>query len=256
LYSGLIGWVLLLAITFAAADATAVSEGGGTSIAIFEAAMGSAWVKFILIISTMGQLFCGMSCVTSASRMTFAFSRDGAIPGHRLWTRLNHHRVPYMSVLFIGFWALVITLPALFGNADGFPVAFFAVVSIAVIGLYIAYVIPVFLRWRQGESYERGPWNLGSKYKWLNPIAVLWVALCVVIFSLPFTPAAVPWASDFNWSSFNYAPAMVIAVIILATILWFTGGSKHFHSPAEDMGAEAHELEVEIGAPPRFPEAP
>ena len=255
-YSGLIGWVVLLAITFAAADATAVNDGGGTSIAVFEAAMSSAWVKFILIISVVGQLFCGMSCLTSASRMTYAFSRDGAIPGHRIWTKLNHHRVPYMSVIFMGVVAFIVTLPALKGNADGFPVAFFAIVSIAVIGLYIAYVIPVYLRWRQGASYERGPWNLGNNYKWLNPIAVLWVALCVIIFSLPFTPAAVPWASDFNWSSFNYAPAMVIGVILFATILWFAGGRKTFHSPAEDMQAEAHELESELGAPPKFPEAP
>ena len=39
------------------------------------------------------------------------------------------------------------------------PVAFFAVVSIAVIGLYIAYVIPIYLRWRQGDEFEAGPWT-------------------------------------------------------------------------------------------------
>ena len=41
------------------------------------------------------------------------------------------------------------------------PVAFFAVVSIAVIGLYIAYVIPIYLRWREGDKFEPGPWNNG-----------------------------------------------------------------------------------------------
>jgi len=255
-WSGVIGWIVLLAITFAAADVAVVNDGGGTSIAIFEAAMSSAWVKFILIISTLGQLFCGMSCVTSASRMTYAFSRDGAIPGHRIWTKLNHHRVPYAAVLFIGFFSILVTVPALWGNEDGFPFAFFAVVSITVIGLYIAYVIPVFLRWRQGASYERGPWNLGNKYKWLNPIAVIWVILSVIIFSLPFVPAAVPWASDFSWEAFNYAPVTVLAVILFATILWFATGRKTFHSPAEDMAAEAHQLESELGAPPKFPEAP
>ena len=49
--------------------------------------------------------------------------------------------------------ALIITLPALKGNSAGdpFPFAFFAVVSITVIGLYIAYAIPIFLRWRAGQ---------------------------------------------------------------------------------------------------------
>ena len=49
------------------------------------------------------------------------------------------------------------------GNNGGYPVAFFAVVSIAVIGLYIAYVIPIFLRWRQGDAFQAGPWNLGAQ---------------------------------------------------------------------------------------------
>ena len=42
-----------------------------------------------LIIATVGQLFCALACLTSASRMCFAFSRDRAVPGHRLWTKLN-----------------------------------------------------------------------------------------------------------------------------------------------------------------------
>ena len=155
-YSAIIGWFVLLAITFAVGSADVGNEAAGYTPAIFAAVMDSWAAKLVILIALIGQLFCGMSCLTSASRMTFAFSRDGAIPGHKTWTRLNHHRVPYMAVLFIGFWALVITLPALKGNEGGIPFAFFAVVSIAVIGLYIAYVIPVFLRWRQGDAYERG----------------------------------------------------------------------------------------------------
>ena len=54
-----------------------------------------------------------------------------------------------------------------------------------MIGLYIAYVIPVYLRWRKGDSFEPGPWTLGQKYKWVNPAAVIWVIICVIIFSLP-----------------------------------------------------------------------
>src|ERR1051325_8817283 len=85
-WSALIGWIVLLAITFAAADVNKVSEGGGTVFAVFENAMDSGWVKFVLIIAVCGQLFCGMSCMTSASRMMYAFSRDRAVPG---WTLLG-----------------------------------------------------------------------------------------------------------------------------------------------------------------------
>ena len=79
--------------------------------------------------------------------------------------------------------------------------AFLAVTSISVIGLYIAYTIPVFLRWRMGDEFEPGPWTLGRKYRWINPIAVVWVALCVIIFCLPFTPAAVLREHGFSWSA-------------------------------------------------------
>src|SRR3712207_9442446 len=87
----------------------------------------------------------------------------------RMWTRLNHHRVPHFAVLFACFWAMVITLPALEGDENNYTYAFLAVVSITVIGLYIAYVMPVFLRWRKGDSWQPGPWTLGRKYKWVNP---------------------------------------------------------------------------------------
>ena len=111
----------------------------------------------MILISCIGQLFCGMACVTSASRMMYAFSRDRAVPGWRLWTRLNHHRAPVGAVLFVVVCALLITLPALWNVEAGIPVAFFAVVSVCVIGLYIAYVIPVFLRWRIGDAVRARP---------------------------------------------------------------------------------------------------
>ena len=117
----------------------------------------------VILIATIGQLFCGMACLTSASRMCYAFSRDRAVPGHRLWTQLNHHRVPTFSVIFMACCALIVTLPALIGDENNYTYAFFAVVSITVIGLYIAYVIPIFLRWRMGDAFEPGPWTLGKQ---------------------------------------------------------------------------------------------
>lgn len=255
-YSGVIGWVVLLAITFMITDTAVATSLGGYTPALFLHFLPATAAKAIIAIALVGQLFCGLSCVTSASRMTFAFSRDGAIPGSRFWTTLSRNRVPWAAVLFIGAWALLITVPALWGTGDEVPVAFFAVVSVAVIGLYIAYVVPIFLRWRQGSRYELGPWNLKGNHRWLNPIACIWVALCVIVFSLPFTPAGIPWDAGFSWESFNYAPATVVAVVLLATVLWFLQGRRRFQGPAEEMDRSARSLGSEIGEPPEFPEAP
>src|SRR5919112_4180911 len=234
-YSALIGWVLLLALTFAATDTKAIDDGGGGSLAIIESALSSTAGEIVILISCIGQLFCGMACVTSASRMTYAFSRDRAIPGWRLWTRLNHHRIPAYAVLFVCFWALVVTVPALEGDENAFPYAFFAVVSITVIGLYIAYVIPVFLRWRKGDAWQPGPWTLGRKYKWINPAAVIWVAICVVIFCLPFTPAGVPGREEFDWKYVNYAPITVGIVLLVVGIWWLVSARHTFKGPVRNI---------------------
>ena len=167
--------------------------------------------------------------------MMFAFSRDRAVPGHRLWTRLNHHRVPAYAVLGSCAAALIVTLPALEGDENAFPYAFFAVVSITVIGLYIAYVMPTYLRWRMGDTFEPGPWTLGRKYKWVNPAAILWVAICVVIFILPFNPAGVPWRDEFDWKYVNYAPITVGGVLLIVG-LWWTLRAKHtFTGPVRNI---------------------
>jgi amino acid transporter len=233
-YSAVIGWMVLLALTFAAIHPDKVT-GTYPVLGLLESALSSSAAKAVILISTIGQLFCGMACVTSASRMTFAFSRDGAIPGHGLWRRLGSNRTPTWAVFFVVMAALVITFPAYFPNKAGTPVAFLAVTSIAVIGLYIAYTIPTFLRWRMGDRFEPGPWTLGKKHRWINLTAIIWVGICVVIFCLPFSPAGVFFKSGFNWSSVNYAPLVVIGVMLVVTGWYLISAKKTFKGPVRTI---------------------
>ena len=64
----------------------------------------------MLFITVGAQLYCGMSSITSASRMLYAFSRDRATPGHQWWRRLNAARVPYMAVMAIETFGFRTTL--------------------------------------------------------------------------------------------------------------------------------------------------
>ncbi len=244
-YSAVIGWIVLLAITFSVTNVAGANEALGFAPTLLTEALGTGWAKFVLIISTAGQLFCGGACLTSASRMCYAFSRDrgfGKRPSAVI-SRVNSERVPLYAVLLMATLALIITLPALAGNGENVPFAFFAVVSVCVIGLYIAYVIPIFLRWRKGDDFQPGPWTNGKKYKWMNSFATFWVILITIIFCLPFTPAAVPWNSEFSWESFNYAPLTVAVVIIGAAIAWFVSARKHFTGQVREI-----EIEAAIGA--------
>ena len=139
-------------------------------------------------------------------------------------------------MLFVCVFALIITIPAYFPNAAGIPVAFFAVASISVIGLYIAYTIPVFLRWRMKDKFSAGPWTLGRHYRWINPIAFIWVGLCVIIFCLPVNnPGGVYFKNGFSWNLVNYAPIVTIGVMLAVTIWYVVSARRTFTGPVRTI---------------------
>jgi amino acid transporter len=234
-YAALFGWFVLLAITFAASDTAAINDAGGTSLSVFTSSMSEGWAETVILISTIGQVFCGMAGLTSASRTFFAFSRDRAVPGWQFWSQVDSRHVPARAVLGMSGLCLLVTIPALWGTAAGFPWAFFAVVSITVIGLYIAYVIPVYLRLKAGDSFVPGAWNLGAKYKWMCRVAVGWTAIAVVIFCLPFVPAGVPWRDEFDWTAVNYAPITVAVVMLAVWIWWEASAKRHYTGPVRTV---------------------
>ena len=230
-YSAVGGYILLLAFLFAVQDPQGVSDGGGAVDVIFTQALSERWHFLVLFISTAGQLFCTTACLTSTSRMTFAFSRDGAIPGSSWLSKVRpSNKIPTNAVIFAAVIGVIITLPAL-KSVGGIPVAFFAVVSVAVIGLYLAFLIPIFLRWRMGDSFEPGAWTNGSKYKWMNLVAVIEIAIISVYFILPFTPAGVPGNKDFSWSAVNYAPVLTVGSLIVLAIWWQVSAKHWFTGP-------------------------
>jgi amino acid transporter len=190
----------------------------------------------ILIIATVGQLFCGAAGLTSASRTWYAFSRDRGIPGWWLFRRLNRDRVPSYAVIAISVLSAIVTIPAFWSTdaAPTFPWAFFAIVGICTVGLYLAYIIPVYLRLRQGEAFERGPWNLGRHYRWINPVAIIWVAITVIAFILPYGPASVPWFDEWDPPAFNYT-ILVGVMFVLVAIWWHLSAKRKYKGPVRTL---------------------
>ena len=214
----LAGWVLLIAVTAAIQDYEGArqSDTGLPPAQIFIDAAGRHTGELLLLICAVAQFFCGMASVTANSRMSYAFSRDGALPGSRLWARVNPRTgTPTNSIWLCVACSVLLATPALKS-----VVAYLAVTSIAVIGLYIAYVIPVFLR-RRNPAFRQGAWSLGRWSPVIGWVAVGWVAFIVVLFLLP--PAY-----PVTVSTFNYAPVAVGVVLVFATVMWFARGRKHF----------------------------
>jgi amino acid transporter len=253
LYSALGGWVLLLSMLFAVSDPGAISASGGNVATLLSQALGAPWFAVVLVISTVGQCFCAMACMTSTTRMLFAFSRDGAVPGARFWTRLNKSGVPLYSVALVAVLAMALTLPALVEvdvNGAPVPVAFNAVVSIGVVGLYLAFAIPIYQRWRKGTAFNTGSWNLGAKYKWLCVIAVVEIAVTTVIAMLPTSSGGVPWNSSFEWRYLNYTPLVVGVTLLVLWLAWrlrvkdtYTGPRSTIDLPPGVGSADDLELE-------------
>ncbi|MDQ3759187.1 MAG: amino acid permease [Actinomycetota bacterium] len=222
-FSALIGWFVLLAFLFAANDVKAVNDSAGFVGAIFTSALDPWAAKLVILIAVIGQLFCVAAGLTSASRTWYAFSRDRAIPGWGLFKRVNRDRVPVASVIAMSVLALLITLPALGGKND-IPFAFFAVTGICTVGLYLAYIIPIYLRFRAGDRFEPGPWTLGARHKLVNILAILFVILVVYSLNLPFTPTGLPWNDGFDASVVNYTPLAILVPLVFG--IWYLVSAK------------------------------
>jgi amino acid transporter len=226
-YSTLIGWFLLLAFLFAVPDPAVVNDAAGFVGSIFTESLDSWAAKMVFIIATIGQLFCGAAGLTSASRTWYAFSRDRAIPGWRIFRQVNAQRVPFNSVIAVSVVSAIIAIPALFGK-NNIPFAFFALTGICAVGLYIAYVIPIYLRLRAGDDFEVGPWTLGSRYKVVNTIAIIFVVLVVFSLDLPYTPAGLPWNDGFDVSLVNYTPLAILIPLVFGG--WYLISAKNYYT--------------------------
>jgi amino acid transporter len=223
-FSALIGWFVLLAFLFAVpGDGTEVSESAGFVGSIFTGALDSWAAKLVILIATIGQFFCVAAGLTSASRTWYAFSRDRGMPGWQIFRRVNKDRVPFNAVIGVSFFALLITIPALWGSND-IPFAFFAITGICTVGLYLAYIIPVYLRLRAGDSFEVGPWNLGRRYRLVNMLAIAFVVLVVFSLNLPYTPTGLPWNDGFDATVVNYTPLAILVPLIFG--LWYLVSAK------------------------------
>ena len=237
LVSVIAGWILLIGVTSAIQDYTKEVATVVPPAAIFIDAVGKNLGLVLLFIVVVAQFYCGMSSVTANSRMIYAFSRDGAVPGANFWHRINPRtRTPTNSIWFAAVGAFILGLPYLYS-----VVAYFAVTSIAVIGLYIAYGLPILLRLRAGSSFVPGPWQLGRWSRPVGIIAVAWIAFIAILFCLPQA------APGNNFTTFNYAPVAVGVVLLFSGGWWLISAKNWFKGPKVQGSAdELARIEAEL----------
>jgi amino acid permease (GABA permease) len=234
------GFVLLVGITYAITNnyqSALTSSTGVPPVQIWIDAIGRHGGEWLLVVAMVAQAYCGMASVTANSRMIYAFSRDGAIPGSNFWHHISPRtRTPNRAVYFAVVFAFILAIPSMWSS-----VAYGAVISISVIGLYIAYVIPTLLRRLAGNTFTPGPWNLGKWSTVVGWVGVGWVVVITVLFILPT-------ASPITLHNFNYTPVAVGVVLLYSGIYWLVSARKWFTGPrvqGDEAALEAIEAELE-----------
>jgi amino acid transporter len=218
-YSAITGLILMLALVYAIRDYGAEASADAPPVQILIDALGLGTAKLLLLIVIGAMLFCGLANMTSNTRQIFAFSRDGAMPGSRWWHSVSSRtRTPVKAVWLAAACSLVLVIPGWWSET-----AFTAIVSVNVVGLFLAYAVPIFLRLRLND-FEPGPWHLGRWGKPVGTVAVIWILVSNVLFMLPH-------ASPITPENFNYAPIALAVVLIIATVWWFATARQRFQGP-------------------------
>ncbi len=232
--SVIFGFILLVAVTFAIPpDVQGVINAGANDIPyIWEHAVGPQLAGFLLFIACVAQFFCGNAALASSSRMLFAFSRDGAVPGRRIWRKISQrNHIPVNSLLLCALLTWLLMVPTLFNGSIGYLVG----TSVAVIGLYVSFSLPIFLRWRMGDKFVPGPWTIGRHYKWVCPLSFCWIWFIAIIFLLPPSSAALWFTSGFSWDAANYAPITFGGMLAIVAIWWGLSARKWYKGPIREV---------------------
>jgi amino acid transporter len=217
-------------------------------VAIFaESGISTALVKLLVLISVVGQFFCGLASVTANSRMIYAFSRDGGLPGSKLWHRINPKTRTPTNAVWLGVVVSAVVGALSLIQKDGYSVAFFALTGICVVGLYISYVIPIFLRLRNPD-FVQGPWNLKGYSKIVGWISVVWVVFISILFVSPLFPQWRWWNSD-EVNSANFTGPMILLAFVGVGLWWVASAKKWFTGPKvqgspEELAAIERELDA------------
>lgn len=233
--SAIAGYALLMGLVAATPDLAASASFVNPVLYILESRLSYVLGTLLFAVIAVAQFFCGMSSITSNSRMIYAFSRDGAVPFHEVWHKLDRGRTPRNAIILAAVCAFILAAPSVVNYT-----AYLAVTSIATIGLYVAYALPILLRLR-AKDFKPGPWHLGAWSKPIGTIAVIWVAFISVLFMLP-------QANPITTANFNYTPVVVLGTFLIITIWWFASARFWFKGPViQGSEAELAAIERSVG---------
>lgn len=189
---------------------------------LFKTVTGSAAGGFGLLFLILGiQIFAGIGALTAASRCTYAFARDGAIPGSRLWRKVS-------TRLDVPLWGVILStlVDCLLGLIYfGSSAAFNSFTGVATICLSTSYGLPILISVvRRRKLLKNAPFSLGAFGYIINISTICWITLAIALFCMPVSLPVT--ASDMNYASVVFAGFATISVV-----WYFVRARKEFRGP-------------------------
>jgi amino acid transporter len=226
LWSTLAGWIMLSAFVLAIPDMDkAAASGWNVFFVTLDAVLPVSLKVILYVLIFVCQLLCGLATVTSASRMIFAFARDGGLPASNALKRVHaSFRTPVAAIWTAATVSIAFTL---------YTPAYATIVSVTVIFIFLSYGLPVIagLFAYQRSWTKMGPWDMGPAFR---VVGVLTIAAIAMVFYLGVQPP-------------NDAALWITLVFLAATALvWFGSERRRFKGPP--MGDEVARLQAEIAA--------
>jgi choline transport protein len=223
--NGALAYGMVLVILFCAGDVNDLLSSGYPLLLICinatqSVAAGSAMVGLSMIVT----LACCLGSIASASRLTWAWSRDGALPAY--FAKIDpRHRIPVRSVWLPVFIVMLLALLNI-----GSSIAFNVIVALSTLGLYQSYLMAIAcMIWaRYRGTVEPAGWSLGRFGIYINVFAVVYSAYIMVFLCFPsFLPVTA--------SGMNYALPINAFVQIVALVWWFVWAKKNWRGLNKDV---------------------
>lgn len=235
-YSFVFGFIMLAFVTLSIQDAGAAVAADNAFIYIISEALGGTFGTAVLWLVTFAMFFCGLSSVTSFSRMMYAFSRDKGMPFSKHWAEISKkYRTPAKAiwlVVVLSFALALIDYIIKLVNPESTIETIVFLTGISVVGLYIAYGIPVFLKLvakKRGIFQDKhlGPWNLGKFSDIIGIIVCLWIVFISILMVIPPNQNA------------GYTLIGMFILLILMDFLYY---NKHFEGPKAALKTSIDEI--------------
>jgi amino acid transporter len=236
LWSGAFGYLFLVSFLLMVPDLDqAAVQGWNVFFWAMEQRVPLHTRELLYVLIFLAQVLCGLATVTSASRMIYAFARDGGLPAARLLARVSpRHRTPAAAIWTGAILSLLFVWGAKWLESSGTPV-YSVVVSCTVIFIFFSYVVPVALgliAYGGPKWPHMGPWSMGRAA--FSFFAVLSILAMILIFVIGVQPP--------NQLALN----VTIGFLMLTALVWFAFERRRFKGPP--VGAAIARRQAQIAA--------